>query len=128
MNRCHIYYALGFLPAILSLLGICFLPEGYGSDNYVFVEELGMMIKISSLNGLYIFTQAWWAAISLFLMDSYKKKKVAATYITVISMLIFCCLWLFSIMVSDDYTVPALLLISGAIFLLFVPLWVNRIN
>ena len=121
-----LHNALGFVPATLSLLSMCFLPDRYGDENYVFVEELDSTMKISSVNGFYMFVQAWWAAIALGIMDWFKKNKTTAIRITVIAMLLFIILWLFSIMLTKEYNASAFMLIISTIYMIFTPLWIDK--
>lgn len=121
-----LHYALGFVPAALSLLSMCFLPDRYGDENYVFVEEFDSTMKISSVNGFYMFVQAWWAAIALGIMDWFKKNKTTAIRITVIAMLLFIILWLFSIMLTKEYNTSAFMLIISTIYMMFTPLWIDK--
>lgn len=123
-----IHYIVGFTPAVLSLISMCFLPDRYGEENYVFVKEFGSVMKISSVNGFYIFVQSWWVPISAAIMDWLRKNKTAAISITFVAMLLFIILWLFSIMLTNEYNKSAFLLILSTVYILFTPLWIDRMK
>ena len=85
-------------------------------------------MKISSVNGFYIFVQSWWVPISAAIMDWLRKNKMAAISITFVAMLLFIILWLFSIMLTNEYNKSAFLLILSTVYILFTSLWIDRIK